>query len=91
MAHILAPAEDYLVQPSIFTGPPTRPVRQPSPPPIYRRPRPKQFGWFAMIIAVVGRFVIDAAVVALGSAATGKAAAITAVRETATPPSGHRS
>ena len=63
-----------------------------SPPPIYRRPRPNQFGWFAMIIAVVGRFVIGAAVVALGSAGTtGKAAAITPVRETAQTTSGHRS
>jgi hypothetical protein len=81
-----------LSQPSISTGPPTPPVPQPSPPPIYRRPRPKQLGWFAMIIAVVGRFVIGAAVVAFGSAGpTGKAAAITPVRETAQRTSGHRS
>lgn len=59
-----------LSQPSISTGPPTRPVPQPSPSPIYRRPRPKQFGWFAMIIAIVGRFVIGAAVVAFGTAGT---------------------
>jgi hypothetical protein len=45
-----------------------------------------------MIIAVVGRFVIGAAVVALSSAGTtGKAAAITPVRETARSTSGHRS
>jgi hypothetical protein len=45
-----------------------------------------------MIIAVVGRFVIGAAVVAFGSAGpTGKAAAITPVRETAQRTSGHRS
>jgi len=44
-----------------------------------------------MIIAVVGRFVIGAAVVALGSAGTtGKAAAMTPVRETALPTSGHK-
>ena len=40
---------------------------QPLPPPIYRAPRPKQFGWLAMIIAVVGAFGLGAAVVALGS------------------------
>jgi hypothetical protein len=40
---------------------------QPWPPPIYRAPRPKQFGWLAMIIAVVGAFGLGAAVVALGS------------------------
>ena len=59
-----------LSQPSISTGPPTRPVPQPSPSLIYRRPRPKQFGWFAMIIAVIGRFLIGAAVVAFGTAGT---------------------
>ncbi len=40
---------------------------QPLPPPIYRAPRPEQFGWLAMIIAVVGAFGLGAAVVALGS------------------------
>jgi hypothetical protein len=81
-----------LSQPSISTGPPTRPVPQPSPSPIYRRPRPKRFGWFAMIIAVVGRFLIGAAVVAFGTEGTaGKAAPITPVRETAQSTSGQRS
>jgi hypothetical protein len=49
-------------QPSITTGRPTQPVPQPSPPPVYRTPRSKQFSWFAMIIAVVKSFGMGAAV-----------------------------
>jgi hypothetical protein len=44
--------------------------QQPWPPPIYRAPRPKRFGWLAMIIAIVGAFGIGAGVVALGSTDT---------------------
>jgi hypothetical protein len=46
---------------------PTGQLQQPQPLPIYRAPRPKQFGWLAMIIAIVGAFGLGAAVVALGS------------------------
>ena len=47
-----------------------QPLPQPLPPPIYRQPRPKQFGWLAMIIAVVGAFGLGAAVVAFGGPGT---------------------
>jgi hypothetical protein len=60
------------------------PQPQPLPPPIHRAPRPKKFGWLAMIIAVVGSFGIGAAVVALGSTdTTGTPAGTTTVTETA--------
>jgi hypothetical protein len=55
-------------QPPTPTGQLQQP--QPLPPPIYRQPRTKQFGWLAMIIAVVGAFGLGAAVVAVGSADT---------------------
>jgi hypothetical protein len=55
-------------QPPIPPVPPTQPgpQAQPLPPPVYRTTKPKQFGWVAMIIAVVGAFGVGAAVVALG-------------------------
>jgi hypothetical protein len=53
-------------QPPTPTGQLQQPQPQPWPPPIYRQPRPKQFGWPAMIIAIVGAFALGAAVVALG-------------------------
>jgi hypothetical protein len=34
------------------------------------RPRPEQFGWIAMIIAVVGAFGVGAAALAMGSTDT---------------------
>jgi hypothetical protein len=55
-------------QPPTPTGQLQQP--QPLPPPIYQAPRPKQFGWLAMIIATVGAFGLGAAVVALGSTDT---------------------
>jgi hypothetical protein len=55
-------------QPPTQTGQLQQP--QPLPPPIYQVPRTKQFGWLAMIIAIVGAFGLGAAVVALGSTDT---------------------
>ena len=61
-----------------------QPQSEPLPPPIRRAPRPKQFGWPAMIIAVVGAFGIGAAVVALGSTdIIGRPAASTTMSKTA--------
>jgi hypothetical protein len=58
-------------QPTTPPGPPTQsgpePQPQPLSPPVYRTPRPKQFGWIAVIIAVVGAFGVGAAGLALGS------------------------
>ncbi|HEX6760760.1 MAG TPA: hypothetical protein VF086_20465 [Propionibacteriaceae bacterium] len=53
-------------------------------PAVYRSPRPEQFGWIAVIIAVVGAFGVGAAVLALGSRdTTGTPAATTTMNETA--------
>jgi hypothetical protein len=69
-------------QPPTPTGPLQQP--QPWPPPIDRAPRRKQFGWPAMIIAVVGAFGMGAAVVALGSTdIIGRPAATTTMTKTA--------
>ena len=63
-------------QPPTPTGQLQQP--QPLPPPIHRAPRPKQFGWLAMIIAIVGAFGVGAAVGAVGSTdTTGTPAATT--------------
>ena len=76
-------------QPPTPTGALTQPVPQPQPqpeplPPIQRAPRRKQFGWPAMIIAVVGAFGMGAAVVALGSTdIIGRPAATTTMTKTA--------
>jgi hypothetical protein len=76
---ILCP--DFLAKDRSMSQPPTPTGQlqqsQPWPPPIYRAPRPKQFGWLAMIIAVVGAFGFGAGVVAVGSADTTGAQAAT--------------
>ena len=64
------PKDSFMSQPtppgpSIRPGPEPQP--QPLPPAVYRMPRPMQFGWIAMIIAVVEAFEVGAAVLALGS------------------------
>ena len=81
------PKDSFMSQPTP-PGPPIRPgpepQPQPLPPPVYRTPRPKQFGWIAMIIAVVGAFEVGAAVLALGSTdTTGTPAATTTMTGTA--------
>jgi hypothetical protein len=64
--------------PPTLTGPLQQPQPQSLPPPIHRAPRPKHFGWLAMIIAIVGAFGFGAAVGAVGSTGTiGTPAAIT--------------
>jgi hypothetical protein len=60
---------------------------QPLPRSVYQTPKPKQFGWVAMIIAVVGAFAVGAAVVALGSRDTTTTPAATA-SVTQTAPNG---
>jgi hypothetical protein len=75
-------------QPPTPTGALTQPFPQPQPeplpPPIHRGLRPKQFGWPAMIIAVVGAFGMGAAVVALGGTdIIGRPAATTTMTKTA--------
>jgi hypothetical protein len=65
---------------------PTGPLQQPQPqslPPIHRAPRPNQFGWLAMIIAIVGAFGVGAAVVAVGTDTIGTPAATTTLTEPA--------
>jgi hypothetical protein len=50
-------------------GLPTQLEPQPQPlsPPVYWTPRPKQFGWIAVIIAVVEAFGVGAAVLSSGN------------------------
>ena len=64
-----------------------QPRSQPLPPPVYRTPKPKQFGWVATLIAVVGAFAVGAAVVRLGSRDTTATPAATA-SVTQTAPNG---
>ena len=64
-----------------------QPRSQPLPPPVYRTPKPKQFGWVATLIAVVGAFAVGAAVVRLGSRDTTTTPAATA-SVTQTAPNG---